>query len=116
MDRARGLRQDDLSFQLSAIPGEVSVVLNRDACDFRGDRSLGSDRPRLGKTDQRLHFGLGTATQVEKLEIRWPSGLRESVNVPGVDRILTIVEGKGVVDDKKKDDKKAEKKKEEKKR
>ena len=67
-------------------------------------------------SDQRLHFGLGTATQVEKLEIRWPSGLRESVSVPGVDRILTIVEGKGVVDDKKKDDKKAEKKKEEKKR
>src|SRR5437870_1982755 len=28
-------------------------------------------------SDQRLHFGLGTATQVEKLEIRWPSGLRE---------------------------------------
>src|SRR3989449_55599 len=67
-------------------------------------------------SDQRLHFGLGTATQVEKLEIRWPSSLRESVSVPGVDRILTIVEGKGVVDDKKKDDKKAEKKKEEKKR
>ena len=67
-------------------------------------------------SDQRLHFGLGTATQVEKLEIRWPGGLRESASVPGVDRILTIVEGKGVVDDKKKDDKKAEKKKEEKKR
>src|SRR2546422_55777 len=67
-------------------------------------------------SDQRLHFGLGTATQVEKLEIRWPSGLRESVSVPGVDRILTIVEGKGVVDDKKKDDKKADKKKDEKKR
>ena len=67
-------------------------------------------------SDQRLHFGLGTATQVEKLEIRWPSGLRESASVPGVDRILTIVEGKGVVDDKKKDDKKADKKKDEKKR
>ncbi len=47
-------------------------------------------------SDLRLHFGLGPAKQVERLEIRWPSGKREVVPVEGVDRILTIVEGKGV--------------------
>lgn len=51
-------------------------------------------------SDQRLHFGLGTATKVDKLEIRWPSGRRESVPLPAVDRIFTIVEGKGVLEDK----------------
>ncbi len=50
-------------------------------------------------SDQRLHFGLGTAGKIEKLEIRWPSGLKETVNVPGVNRIVTIAEGKGVEDD-----------------
>jgi len=53
-------------------------------------------------SDLRLHFGLGPAAKVDKLEIRWPSGLRESVSVPGVDRILTVVEGKGVVEEGKK--------------
>ncbi len=28
----------------------------------------------LGQSDPRLHFGLGKASQVERLEIRWPSG------------------------------------------
>jgi len=47
--------------------------------------------------DQRLHFGIGTATAVSKLEIRWPSGLVEQVQIPSVDRIYTIEEGKGIV-------------------
>jgi enediyne biosynthesis protein E4 len=49
-------------------------------------------------SDLRLHFGLGSATQVDKLEIHWPSGAREEISVPGVDRILTVVEGKTVSD------------------
>jgi hypothetical protein len=43
-------------------------------------------------SDQRLHFGLGSATKVERLEIQWPSGTRQEVNVPGLDRILTVEE------------------------
>ncbi len=48
--------------------------------------------------DLRLHFGLGKAARVDKLEIRWPSGERELVQLSGVNRIFTIVEGKGVVE------------------
>jgi len=47
-------------------------------------------------SDPRLHFGLGGATKVAKLEIRWPSGFRENVALPGVDTIYTISEGAGV--------------------
>ena len=46
--------------------------------------------------DPRLHFGLGTAAAIEKVEIRWPSGLRETVSPPPVDGIATVAEGKGV--------------------
>jgi hypothetical protein len=35
---------------------------------------------------------------VDKLEIQWPSGKKEEVMVPGVDRILKVVEGQGVVE------------------
>jgi hypothetical protein len=48
------------------------------------------------QNDQSLHFGLGSATKIDKLEIKWPGGSQETVNVTGVNRVLTIVEGKGV--------------------
>jgi enediyne biosynthesis protein E4 len=48
------------------------------------------------QNDMTLHFGLGAATAVDKLEVRWPSGSIETVPVPGVDRKLSVTEGKGV--------------------
>jgi len=44
----------------------------------------------------RLHFGLGGAEKVEKLEIQWPNGKMEVIANPGEDRILAVTEGKGV--------------------
>jgi hypothetical protein len=52
----------------------------------------------LSSNDLRLHFGLGGAKQVDKLEIRWPSGVVEAIAVPKVDQIVYIEEGKGVVE------------------
>jgi hypothetical protein len=40
-----------------------------------------------------LHFGLGGATKVDKLEIMWPDGTTEIVNVAGIDRVITITQG-----------------------
>ena len=42
-----------------------------------------------------LHFGLGAATRVDKLEIKWPDGSIETFAVPAIDRIVTITQGKG---------------------
>ena len=47
-------------------------------------------------SDQRLHFGLAEAAKIEKMEIWWPSGAKEAIELPAVDRIYTVVEGKGV--------------------
>jgi hypothetical protein len=48
--------------------------------------------------DPRLHFGLGGATKIDKVEIHWPDGANEEIRVPAVDQILTVVEGKGIVE------------------
>src|SRR5579864_1842614 len=48
-------------------------------------------------SDPRLHFGLASASKVDKLEILWPSGLREEVTLPCIDCIVQLVEGKGSV-------------------
>ncbi len=47
--------------------------------------------------DFRLHFGLGATTTVDKVEIHWPDGAKESYTLPGVDRYYAIEEGKGLV-------------------
>ncbi len=49
----------------------------------------------LSSSDLRLHFGLGAATRIDALEVRWPSGETENFAAPGVDRINEITEGLG---------------------
>jgi hypothetical protein len=46
--------------------------------------------------DPRLHFGLGAETSAD-VEIRWPSGLQESLKTVGADQLIVIKEGTGVV-------------------
>jgi hypothetical protein len=48
-------------------------------------------------SDPRLHFGLGSATSVDTVEILWPDGAKQEIKAPAIDRILTIAEGKGIV-------------------
>ena len=65
----------------------------------------------LSSGDLRLHFGLGSATRVDRLELRWPSAppretqsgqisgpgqIETLLNLP-VDRLLVIKEGEGLV-------------------
>jgi enediyne biosynthesis protein E4 len=62
----------------------------------RGDVFSGGSY--ASSSDLRLHFGLGAASKVDRLEIQWPSGSKEEIRVPAADRIVTIVEGKGIVE------------------
>jgi hypothetical protein len=53
-----------------------------------------------GYSSQNDHcpfFGLGATTKVDKLEVKWPDGSTESFDTSGgIDRTLTLTEGKGV--------------------
>jgi hypothetical protein len=58
------------------------------------------DEVRSGSTynsnhDMRVHFGLGTSTKIDYLDVRWPSGLVERFADLPVDKIHTIKEGSG---------------------
>jgi hypothetical protein len=47
--------------------------------------------------DLRLHFGLGTNSVIDRVQIAWPSGLAETwTNLPS-DRILRLSEGQGTL-------------------
>jgi hypothetical protein len=46
-----------------------------------------------------LHFGLGAAERIEKLEVHWPSGLVQSWTGLNVDRAIKAVEGREKVEE-----------------
>jgi hypothetical protein len=51
----------------------------------------------LSQNDLRLHFGLGSATKIDSIEVRWPSGVVDKTGSLEADRSYSILEGTGVV-------------------
>jgi len=72
----------------------ATVYLN--AAGMRQRQDVLSGGSYLSSNDLRPHFGLGDAVDAGTAEIHWPSGAKESVKLPAVDRIYTIEEGKGI--------------------
>jgi enediyne biosynthesis protein E4 len=77
---------------------------NRDAIGARITMHAGPrlfvDEVRSGSSydsnsDMRVHFGLGSATKLDSVQIRWPSGLVETFDNLAVDKIHSIKEGSG---------------------
>jgi hypothetical protein len=50
----------------------------------------------LSQNDIRLHFGIGNAVKIDKVQIRWPSGLVEDLTNIAADHFYSVVEGEGV--------------------
>jgi enediyne biosynthesis protein E4 len=50
----------------------------------------------ISNNDMRLHFGLGAATKIDWVQVRWPSGLTERFEGVAADKIQTLKEGAGV--------------------
>jgi hypothetical protein len=73
----------------SAIGARVKCITS-DHVQIDEVRSGGSF---YSQNDLRIHFGVGKATRVDRLEVRWPSGLLDTFDGVAVDRILKIVEG-----------------------
>jgi hypothetical protein len=50
----------------------------------------------LSQNDLRLHFGLGPATKIDLVEVRWPTGKIETFKDVAADKIYSIVEGQNM--------------------
>ena len=51
----------------------------------------------LSQNDLRLHFGLGPIGKVDDVEIRWPSGVTQTLHNLSADHIYIVREGEGIV-------------------
>ena len=99
-------------FTLDAPPGAhwltvklVGTRSNRSAIGARV-RLVTADGPQVeevrgggsyySQNDPRVHFGIGKATRIDRLEIRWPNGYEEKWTDLAADQIITLKEGSGV--------------------
>ena len=79
----------------------VGVISNRDGIGTRVKVST-SDGDQYNEattavgynssSDKRVHFGLGTAASIDKIELTWPSGIKQILTNIKADQILTVTE------------------------
>ena len=50
----------------------------------------------MSQSDLRLHFGLGQTQTIDRLEIEWPSGAKETITGVTPNTFVTVEEGKGL--------------------
>src|SRR5262249_40056164 len=103
------LRNDGGNANNSVLIKTVGVKSNRDGIGARvkivsGDltqidevRSGGS---YISQNDFRLHFGLEKRTKIDLIEVRWPSGIVDKITNASVNKIITVKEGQGLLEQK----------------
>jgi hypothetical protein len=74
--------RDGIGTRVKVIAGDATWV-----DEVHSGRGYQSDYGR------RLHFGLGGRDKVDRIEVQWPSGTKDVVAAPPVDRFVTIKEG-----------------------
>jgi hypothetical protein len=79
----------------------VGVKSNRDALGTKVKitTSLGSQHNQTttavsynSSSDKRVHFGLGSATVIDNIDLVWPSGTRQVLKNVKADQVLTVTE------------------------
>jgi hypothetical protein len=75
----------------SGIGARVTVVTGK----LKQMNEARSGDSYVSQNDLRLHFGIGDAARVERVEILWPSGRKEAFENLKANQIVTLEEGKG---------------------
>jgi hypothetical protein len=75
----------------------IGSVVFVTAGGVRRRAEVASGRGQISQSDLRVHFGLGAATAVSDLQVRWANGPTVSYKVERVDTIVTIDQASGAV-------------------
>ena len=103
------LRNDGGNANNSVLIKTIGDKSNRDGIGARvkvvsGDLTqideVRSGASYISHNDLRLHFGLEKRTKIDLIEIRWPSGVVDKLEGVGVNKLLVVKEGKGIVEQK----------------
>ena len=93
-----GNRNNWLGLQLVATrsnPGAVGAIISWEAGGVKRKRLKTSGGSYLASHDPREILGLGKATKIDSLEIKWPSGRVDKLTNPPLNKYIKVVEGGG---------------------
>jgi hypothetical protein len=79
--------RDGIGAKVALTPGQGAPVWNL----------VKSGSSYCSQSELPLTFGLGKLDKVAKVEVAWPSGVRDTIPDVGANRYITIQEGKGTV-------------------
>jgi hypothetical protein len=85
-----------IDFELKGRPSNRSAIGARVEVYWRGQmqaQEVSGGSGFSAQNQRRLHYGLGQASRVDRVEIRWPSGARQRIDAPAIDRLHRIEEG-----------------------
>ena len=89
-----------ISFELQGVKSNrlaIGAKLKLTAGAVTQTAEIQSGGSYLSQSDLRAHFGLGSATKVDSVEIRWPSGQKDVLSNLAADTFYAVLEGKGLV-------------------
>ena len=95
-----GNRNNWLGLQLVATksnPAAVGALITWQAGGVKRTRLKTAGGSYLSSHDPREILGLGAATKIDSVQIRWPSGRVDKLANLSINRYLKVVEGEGVV-------------------
>jgi enediyne biosynthesis protein E4 len=76
----------------AALGAAVTLIRGND----RREKEVRSGEGFISQNDLRVHFGLGNQVTAEKVTIRWPSGLIETLTDLPVNKYYVVNEGTGI--------------------
>jgi enediyne biosynthesis protein E4 len=68
----------------------IGAVVIATTADGTQHRLVRSGTSYISQDDMRQHFGLGSATKVDSMEVRWPDGTKSVLTDVKADQILTV--------------------------
>lgn len=80
----------------SAIGAIVRVTATINNRQMTQTRVIGTNNTFLGDNDIRAYFGLGDASDITSIEIRWPSGKIDNYSNIKANQLLTAIEGESL--------------------
>jgi hypothetical protein len=81
----------------SGIGARLLCVTGQGKDEMRQIDEVRSGGSYYSQNDLRIHFGLGKAEKVSRIEIRWPSGTLQVLRDLAVNQLIHVKEGEGIV-------------------
>jgi hypothetical protein len=95
-------KQNWIKVKLEGVKSNRSAIGARVVARYGGKvqaQAVLSQSSFYSSNDSRLHFGLGGFNSVD-LDIYWPNGLHETFKGLAANRLITLREGSGIVNNK----------------